>query len=772
MSELGSTAAVGIESVEWVDAGAGNLTVRVTGRWRRRRPSGGGAPVLVVEAEGRRQRFAALPEPPSLAGTAPGMWRLSFSVPGELAPVLGGHVWLALGSVTVPLPVPESGAPETDEPAAAPVAAEESSEASSAPADEVADPPAGRLEIERAWRRADDAERASARLAGQVSELEQALAAERRDREAASASLADRDRRRRAAEQRAHAEEAMRRELARRLQDGARESARTREAMGELAAAEERARELESELREARRRGDEAERSAASARAARERAEATMAARERADGGRGERGDSELGAERDRLRFESEVRARRPDVPRVPEEPPAVAVTPPGATASSPVPGPVPETYGLPEPTIVVALRRELDARVAAEAGLRARTVRAETRLATRVLLEQRTAGTLRELRSELDALREALDSERERRRAAEATAVQLRQELGGQRERSQDAYEAIGELRGALDHLRPPATAPGPAEDGEPGSAGTATPDRLSDALARLREASEPREPVAEEPGPPPAAVTALAAVTPSAPVTPAAPPALALGRPTVDAAFRRLAAREPALAGRLLLDLLGAQRAAWPHPVAYDLVLGPGQGCVQVTVGEDRAAIEMCSAPRTREQVDFRLIGDPARIARLLAAGPLRRLLRLGLARARGRRDRVGALRALLALPLDLGALRAAGMRDEPETLLALVAAMIDPAWTRGERFALAHVDERGATVFLEVRDGSAPLVTRAAPEARVAVTLSGTAGELAGALATGGPGVAAQAGHAVGGDAAALALVRGWVNRAQRG
>jgi hypothetical protein len=388
------------------------------------------------------------------------------------------------------------------------------------------------------------------------------------------------------------------------------------------------------------------------------------------------------------------------------------------------------------------------------------------------VLLEQRTASTLRELRGELDGLRDALDRERERRRVAEATAAQLRQDLGGQRERSRDAYEAIGELRGAIDHLRPPAPAPGPAGDGEPGSEGTATPDRLSDALARLREASEPREPVAEEPGAPPAAVTPSAPVSPSAPVTPAAPPALALGRPTVDAAFRRLAARDRALAGRLLLDLLGAQRAAWPYPVAYDLVLGPGQGCVQVTVGEDRAVIELCPAPRTREQVDFQLIGDPGRIARLLTAGSLRRLLRLCLARVRGRRDRVGALRALLALPLDLGALRAEGMRDEPETLLALVAAMIDPAWTRGERFALAHVDERGAAVFLEVRDGSAPLVTRAAPDARVAVTLSGTACELAAVLQTGGTGVAAQAGHGVGGDAAALALVRDWVNRAQRG
>ncbi|MHB1571107.1 MAG: hypothetical protein ACYC0H_18170, partial [Solirubrobacteraceae bacterium] len=103
MSELPGAAAVAIEGVEWSAAGAGRLTVAVSGRWRRRRPGWTGQPALLVEAGGRRQRYPAMPEPPSLAGTAPGAWRLRFSLPGEVAPELG-RMWLALGGAMIPLP--------------------------------------------------------------------------------------------------------------------------------------------------------------------------------------------------------------------------------------------------------------------------------------------------------------------------------------------------------------------------------------------------------------------------------------------------------------------------------------------------------------------------------------------------------------------------------------------------------------------------------------------------------------------------------------------
>ena len=102
MSELPS--ALGIEAVEWSAQAGGSVTVSVIGRWRRRRPSWGGQPQLVIEAAGTRHRFPAMPEPPSLVGAAPGTWRLSFSVPAALAPHLGDRVWLQFGAVVVPLP--------------------------------------------------------------------------------------------------------------------------------------------------------------------------------------------------------------------------------------------------------------------------------------------------------------------------------------------------------------------------------------------------------------------------------------------------------------------------------------------------------------------------------------------------------------------------------------------------------------------------------------------------------------------------------------------
>jgi hypothetical protein len=754
MSELGSQASVGIESVEWLDEHGVRLQVRVTGRWRRRRGWVGsetrGATTLVIEAGGRRHRFPAMPEPPSLAGVAPGTWRLSFSVPSELAPGDGGRAWLAIGDVTVPLPIPDSVPSSTDgdpslaaEPPARPPAPAPA-DASSAAAFAGRDAGPASLEIERAWRRADDAERVASGLAVRVEELERALADERRERAQAAAALAERDRRRRSAEQRAHAEEAMRRDLVRQLAAGAEEAARARQAMGDLAAAEAQIRELEQRLHTTRRAGDEAARAVAAAQAARERAERALAGAPAASADPAPVGGL-AAPERERLALEAALRARRRAAGvRVPAEPSAGGLAPPAAAV------------GLAESDAVRALRRELDARVAAEAGLRARVVQAETRLAARVLLEQRTTAALRELRSELGQLRAA---------------------LGRRRERSRAAYEAISELRGALARLAPgPAAveldAGSPAGDESAPPGPVVTPERLSDALTRLRESREPApaettasEPAAGSPASPEGGPVGLAAGGPGTPAR--ASPDAGARRPTLEPTVRRLAGYDPGQAGRLLVDLLGAQRAAYPHPIAYDVVLGPGHGCVQVTLGRDTASVEATGVARAREQVDVQLVGDPARFARRLLAGRLRRLVPLGLARVRGRRDGLAAPRALLALPLDLAGLHAAGMRAEPESLLALVAGMIDPTWTRGERFVVGHVDERGAAVHLQIRDGRAPRVTRGAPAGRVATVLRGSADGLCESLAAP-PGTSPAV--PCSGDRGPLELLREWVNRAQ--
>jgi hypothetical protein len=790
MSELSGTAAVGIETVEWLDAGGGNLTVRVTGRWRRRRPASTGQVTLVIDSEGRRHRFPAMPEPPSLGGAGPGMWRLSFSVPGSLAPGLGGQTWLSLGTVTVPLPAPGVAGPERDRVSAQPPGPEPAGSEPPNAEPPNAEPP--NAEPPRAVEVPSAAPPPAPEPELRVEELERRLADAQADRDQLTASLAEGERTRRIAEQRAHAEQALRRDLARQLASREHEAQRAREAMGDLAAAEDRIRTLERRLRDARRRGDEAEQLAAAA-TARTRAEraprpvAPVSARE---------------AEAARVRLERRLRVHQAETgERVPAEPsfrsahmapasPAARRVEPQPRADEPerreaeseagqvgakAPLASPESPATAPPGLVDTLSRELDARAAGDATLRARLVAAETRLAARVLLDQRTTETLRRLRAELDGLRTGLERERARRRAAEARAAKLEREagareqaerraarlereLGGQRERSRDAYDAIGELRGALERLSDPTPGPAPptgqqtpggpagapTETGPATGAGPLQVDRLSDALTRLRQSVAP-------------------------PDAPAEPPAVSLttGGRTLDAAFRRLVKSDAGAAGELLMDLLGLQRAAFPHPIAYDLVLGPGRGCVRVTVGEGPPSVELHGAARTREEVDFRVKGEPARIARLLTAHGIWRRLGPRVARVRGRRDGLAALQALLSLPLDLGTLQAAGVRLRPAGVLALVAAMVQPAWTAGERFVIAHRDPEGQIVYLAVRDGRSLEVARTAPAGRVATTIAGPAEALVTVL------IGGEASEAeISGDQGPLTSLRTWVKHAQSG
>ena len=124
------------------------------------------------------------------------------------------------------------------------------------------------------------------------------------------------------------------------------------------------------------------------------------------------------------------------------------------------------------------------------------------------------------------------------------------------------------------------------------------------------------------------------------------------------------------------------------------------------QKSTSSGAPAIAVATAPRARAEVDFQVHGDPARIARLLTAGWFRRRFSRRVARVRGRREGVAALSALLGTPLDLRELHRAGIRLDPATALALVAAMIEPEWTRGQRFALAHEDPRAASTVLIVQ------------------------------------------------------------------
>jgi hypothetical protein len=817
MSELPGTSAVSIEAVEWAAESGGNLTVRITGRWRRRRPVSSGQPTLVIEAEGRRHRYPAMPEPPSLGGTGPGIWRLTFTIPGWMAPELG-RTWLQFGTVIVPLPVavPAQPAPSVDRPPPPPPAPEDDPDVPEEPPD-----------FERT--------RGVAELTQRVGALEDELRDARSVRDELAASLEERERKRRIAEQRAHAEHALRRDLARQLSANADEAERARQAMGDLAAAEERIRSLEQELRRARRRSDEAEQVAAAATAARQRAERERELAEQTLQRRAEAGSGETA----RLRIEHELCGRRAgQAVRIPAEPAAagrvlagrvpagragagraaaapsdvapaivsrVADTiapppspsplprvPPRPPAPTPVPVPAQSVAGA-SPDVVAALRAELESRARADAALRARLIDAESRLAARVVLERRTSAALAELRTELNALGDALAQERTLRAAAEGRAAELERELREQRIVSLGAYEAISELRAALARLATPAAGatPEPEEapsvQPEPAAALPAPPEPPAPSTA-----APPPTPPAEAPAPP-LAPPAQAPAPPATAVEPArlndaltrlretiapqdAPPAAstaivrspsmhaALTRPSLERAFRTMARTDPEAAGRLLLDLLPLQRVVYPHAVAYDLVLAPDR-CVWVSVPNGHPTIEVQTSPRPRHEVDFQVVGEPARIARLLTASRLRRFLRRGTARVRGRREGLAALSSLLGAPLDLGALHRAGVRPDPVIAFGLLAAMIDPAWTATERFTVAHASPGASRTYLIVDEGRPLTATRIAPEGGPSTTMHCATDDLLAALA-GEP----VPGVRVDGDVGAYLSLRKWIKRAQ--
>jgi hypothetical protein len=729
MSELPGTAAVGVERVEWSAASGESITVLVTGRWRRRRLVSGGQATLVLEGAGRRHRFPAMPEPPSLDGAAPGKWRLSFVVPAALEADLGARMWLQLGTIAVPLPAAVR-APDT---------APDPSPDPSPGLMLVPEPGAGQTP-------------AVDPLLERIGELERDLERARAGRDQLAASLAERDRTRRLAEQRAFSEQALRRDLARRLADSEHRVDRAREALGDLAAAEERIRALEQELAQARRRVDEAEQVAAAAAAARERDRHPRPAS--VDAVADVTGDSDH-AQATRLAAEQRLRVLHGAASvtaRVTAEPPlrplAPPAPPPGDRAVVPAPAapPAPADNG----PLVTALRAELHARVTADAPLRARLVQAESRLAARVVLDRRTSGVLGELRQELAGLRAGFEHERSLRIAAELRIAELERELGGQRVASRGAYDAIGELRAALERLSRPAedpdldpdpdpdpdrpaaasgAAPPPADadvtgapaEPQAGAESLVEPERLSDALSRLRDKIAPQDPDATDPEPvveaepeaEPVDAPVMAAEPAADPVeasipdpepeaseelpepevdpegaVPAPSVASQLGRPRLEGAFRRLAATEPAAAGTLLLELLALQHAVHPRPVAYDIVLGAGEGCVAVSSADGATTVTVAGAPRPLDEVDFQLIGDRAQVAKLLIAGRLRQRWGIGVARVRGQRAALAAPLALLSLPLDLPAPAGASVDRPDQAGSALVRDVLEAAQSGQKR------------------------------------------------------------------------------------
>ena len=152
--------------------------------------------------------------------------------------------------------------------------------------------------------------------------------------------------------------------------------------------------------------------------------------------------------------------------------------------------------------------------------------------------------------------------------------------------------------------------------------------------------------------------------------------------------------------MAGQLLLALLPAQAAVHREPLAYDLILGPGE-CVRVTVRSHarepgdiapdpsaeaadptcpESVVEFADSPRAESDVDFQVLGELTSVARTVAAGRLRRRFGRGMAHVNGDRAAFGALRDLVRAPLGARQLRAAGVRLEAPLALTVVSLMVD--------------------------------------------------------------------------------------------
>ena len=673
--------AIAIEAVDWGPGGDEKLTISVRGRWRRRRPVLSGQPLLVVEAEGQRHRFPATPEPPSVGGAPPGGWQMTFSVPAWLAPHLGGRAWLQLGVAVVPLPrALGPGQRSADE-------------------DTLVERRARTAELaeRRARTRVSEAEAVVAELTIRVEQLDGLLEQARGEPQRLRRMIAERDQQRRVAEQRAHAEHAMRVELEEALEAAGRgEHDQLRLAAGELAAAENRVRELELELEAASRRADEAERLAVAARSAPvapvpvaepvARTEAARAreaepapfdlARELAVAARPSAALVAVPPIRRGAAGAAELRALRQERGMVADR----------AAAPAAIAARAAEADGEARRTLddtVVALRRELAAQAAAHARATSRLAQAEREAGSE------TAGTgpdglaeiLAELRAEIGRLAAIADREAEARSLAEQRVAELERrideledQLRDRDAQAQRAFETIGEFRAVLASLTGAELEPGVADrqiepdaglepDGgpEPELGGEVELERFDAALARLRAAAG--EPDFGD------------SLRPDRSESPI--PAVGATRPWLHEAFAELVARDPDGAGELFVALLPAQGTAWSDPIAYDIVLAPDD-VVRLTSagGGARPEIERAETPRDLGEVAFRATGGPAKLALLIAAGPFRRRFRRrGLARVEGARRAVAAPAAILDTRLDLEQLQAVGVRLEPRLAAELV-------------------------------------------------------------------------------------------------
>ena len=188
-------------------------------------------------------------------------------------------------------------------------------------------------------------------------------------------------------------------------------------------------------------------------------------------------------------------------------------------------------------------------------------------------------------------------------------------------------------------------------------------------------------------------------------------------------------------------------------------------------VTVDSLAVHVEHGATARPPAEIDFQLVGDLASVARLLRAGRVRRRLRVPprrMARIRGDRRRLAALDRLIEARLTAGELRGAGVKLDPLLALTLAALAVEPEWTAGERFTIAHREPAAPSpgAYLHVRDGRPSLASAEPPHGPVSTVVICAADELILALA------GSAGAEGIEGDRRPLSLLAQWLERAECG
>jgi hypothetical protein len=705
MEEPGSRSAeaagLRIDAVEVLPTDLRAVLLRVAGAWQGPPPERLSAPVLVLRGPEGRHRIDALPETSGAAARAAPEsqpFRAAFSVPDQLAALLDESIELDLGSLIVRLPSPTAFGEEA-----------EGAETEGTVVDPavLAERRARRAELadEANLRRAGEAEQTAAQLEGELAKLELRLAAAAEERRQLEARLAARE-------------------------DDAREGEDLRERLREV---------------------DERERVLA------ERADAVARAE---DETRAARADLDRAMARARAMRRELVLMRREleapvagDLARAQAE----AADQAGALATAE------QAIAAARDSVAVvqaALEHERTERAASEAALHERLARERAELESRVVaLEQRESRLSERVDAELSA-RHAAESELEAARTRIAELERSLAEHDGreagraatQRRLERTLEELAAELHSARAAAARPVRDPALTTiEGTLADLRTALERTSTDfeaALEAERERARAAEARAEAAGERQARVESRLRASEA---------------PWLEDGLRRLARADAAGAARLAVQLLPGQALAVTGALDYDVdVTGLGRQRIAVRPGDAESG-----APAGRRWRRFRVVATPAGVVKLAvgggAAGPA------GVRATRTLRRR-RALRRLPAVPLRLAALAKAGVLPDPGLLYRALALAIDPEWTRGHRFtvALEITGPRAGTWHVTADDG-ARVAVEEAPSGRTVDAVVHTS-QIGLQHLLDGEAPPPDEKAALRGDAATIGLLGRWTDRAR--